>query len=607
MHVYQKKRRDFGRNCVFSERRAELIVDINPDPQARSALIAKNPCDSSVLVAKEFSEHEVNTERFETESKGINHTEGGWPKDIDANEVEQVMRYRKKVEKDEAYVQAVLELGNTMEHVIRQNNASNIYEDYFPEPINSQMLDAHTARTISIFRDPNEMKRSATFLSWYPDGPRKLAVAYSVLEFQKAPMGLSFDSYIWDVENPTAPDMTITPASPLVCLEYNPKDVHTLLGGCYNGQIAVWDARKGSRPVDTTPIEKSHRDPVYRARFLQSKTGTEAFSCSTDGQILWWDIRKLSEPTDSLPLDVTKKGSLWGGVCLEYEPTLPTKFMVGTEQGVVVSCNRKGKTVAEKIGACYNAHHGPVYALERNPFYNKYFLSVGDWSSRIWCEDIRESAIMWTKYHDSYLMDACWSPVRPAVYFTAKTDGTLDVWDLLLKTTEASVTLKVSESPLQAIRVQEQGSYIACGGKDGSVTLIELGPTLSKLQPNEKPMTNAIFERETAREKTILSRMREIALKERAKSGKAAPAADAPAEAAAGGDEENAVAQADKSFWSSINADADKKKRKQNATDDAAAEADAKAAAEASTAAGTGEEGFEGEDDGGAEEDAAEE
>ncbi len=66
------------------------------------------------------------------------------------------------------------------------------------------------------------------------------------------------------------------------------------------------------------------------------------------------------------------------------------------------------------------------------------------------------------------------------------------MWDLLLKTTEASVTLKVSESPLQAIRVQEQGSYIACGAKDGSVTLIELGPTLSKLQPNEKPMTNAV-------------------------------------------------------------------------------------------------------------------
>lgn len=48
-----------------------------------------------------------------------------------------------------------------------------------------------------------------------------------------------------------------------------------------------------------------------------------------------------------------------------------------------------------------------------------------------------------------------------------------------------------------------------------------------------------IFERESAREKTILSRMRELTLKERAKSAKApAAAAAAPAEAEKPADEE---------------------------------------------------------------------
>ena len=55
---------------------------------------------------------QVNTERFETGARGINHTEGGWPKDINPNEVEQVTRYRKKVEKDEMYIGAVLQLGS---------------------------------------------------------------------------------------------------------------------------------------------------------------------------------------------------------------------------------------------------------------------------------------------------------------------------------------------------------------------------------------------------------------------------------------------------------------------------------------------------------------
>ena len=57
--------------------------------------------------------------------------------------------------------------------------------------------------------------------------------------------------------------------------------------------------------------------------------------------------------------------------------------MVGTEQGTVMSCNRKAKTPAEKIVANYTGHLGPVYALQRNPFFPKNFLSVGDWKARV--------------------------------------------------------------------------------------------------------------------------------------------------------------------------------------------------------------------------------
>ena len=38
--------------------------------------------------------------------------EGGWPKDINPAEVEQTMRFRKKVEKDEVYIQAIQQLGS---------------------------------------------------------------------------------------------------------------------------------------------------------------------------------------------------------------------------------------------------------------------------------------------------------------------------------------------------------------------------------------------------------------------------------------------------------------------------------------------------------------
>ena len=41
--------------------------------------------------------------------------------------------------------------------------------------------------------------------------------------------------------------------------------------------------------------------------------------------------------------------------------------MVGTEQGSVLSCNRKAKTPAEKIVASFSQHYGPVYAVQVRP------------------------------------------------------------------------------------------------------------------------------------------------------------------------------------------------------------------------------------------------
>ena len=42
----------------------------------------------------------------------MNHTEGGWPKDINPAEVEQTIRFRKKVEKDEYYISVIQKLGD---------------------------------------------------------------------------------------------------------------------------------------------------------------------------------------------------------------------------------------------------------------------------------------------------------------------------------------------------------------------------------------------------------------------------------------------------------------------------------------------------------------
>lgn len=54
-------------------------------------------------------------------------------------------------------------------------------------------------------------------ISWHPEGGKKVAIAYSVLQFQQQPTDMSLSSYVWDVTNPNYPDLELVPASGAAC------------------------------------------------------------------------------------------------------------------------------------------------------------------------------------------------------------------------------------------------------------------------------------------------------------------------------------------------------------------------------------------------------
>ena len=59
VYVYTKKRAEFGRQCNFTDRPAELHVDIVPDASLSENFIERNPVDTGVQCVQEMSEHEV--------------------------------------------------------------------------------------------------------------------------------------------------------------------------------------------------------------------------------------------------------------------------------------------------------------------------------------------------------------------------------------------------------------------------------------------------------------------------------------------------------------------------------------------------------------------
>merc|ERR1712194_905193 len=183
--------------------------------------------------------------------------------------------------------------------------------------------------------------------------------------------------------------------------------------------------------------------------------------------------------------------------------------MGGTEKGMVVSCQNKPKKPVE-VSAWFGneekggsgKHFGPVYDVKRNPFHVKYFMTVGDWSCRMWMEDLK-GPLLTTPYCPSYISAACWSPTRAGVFFLARHDGYLAIWDYNYRMNDVSLNQKVTDYALTAMSIQQQGTFIAAGDSGGVITLLQLCDGLVQPQPNEKNNIGVMFDRETKREKNL--------------------------------------------------------------------------------------------------------
>jgi dynein intermediate chain 2 len=110
--VYQRKRKDFGKQTLFDDKPAQLSLDVTPEPTYARNYVERTICHVETQSMPEKSEHEVNTESFSFTNRGILHLQGGWPKDVDPTDVEHTIRFRKKIEKDEEYMRSVKGMGD---------------------------------------------------------------------------------------------------------------------------------------------------------------------------------------------------------------------------------------------------------------------------------------------------------------------------------------------------------------------------------------------------------------------------------------------------------------------------------------------------------------
>lgn len=530
-YTYSKLRSEFGRHCAFTATEPRTLGLIKPDPAHMDNLIPQNPrnfCGDTMI---ELSEHSVNTGSVSVCTRGMRHIEGGWPKEVDCSDPQEVAKWKKRAERDPMFLQSVKQLTADCSRILQQNLVVDLFQDYFKGAEIPRANDQRFyAKSIALLKDrPSNCKRSVTRIAWHPDGPQKMAVGYGIMKFQGQPESLSTSVLLWDPRHPNEPLAELASPSPAVSLAFNTKISDLLLGGCYNGVVCLWDLRKGLKPVETSICGNSHYDPVYEVVWTQSKTNSEFVSASTDGRVLWWDCRNLKEPIAECKLtqqpisfqgsagasqtlqstngkDDAAESQLLGAISLAWSLEAgPTKFLLGTEQGIVLGLKTRPKKppeLSQRFGCESGQHYGPVCAVRRNPFHSKYFLSVGDWTAKIWMEEVRTPLIT-TPHHPASLTDGQWSPTRPGLFMVTRSDGFLSFWDYYYKQNEVAFQHKVGSSPLTCLSVQSQGSLVAVGDIDGRVSVLELCEGFQVCASNEKTAIGTMLEREARREKNI--------------------------------------------------------------------------------------------------------
>ncbi|KAK1130138.1 hypothetical protein K0M31_019822 [Melipona bicolor] len=518
-HAYIKPRSQFGKHCNF---RTEYAAEENimPQPQLMRNYVIRAYTHRETQMSKQYAVHEVQTERKDAINTGILHTEGGWPKEVNPRDPEVVQRFRRRVEKGDNWATNMRGLLSRMEGYVLQNNTIDIYQNYFDDLIAKPMAKDHSIRVVNLYEDPQTQVRPIRDLSWSPNNLDRLAVAYGFLEFEQHSADGSPYSYVWNIENPNKALYTLKSESQLMTVKFNPRDPVMLVSGLISGQVCYWDLRANEKPIETSHRFVSHRYPVVQTLWITSKANTDFFSCSTDGAVLWWDIRFIKKPTESLVMDLEEpdRANVYkaiGITALQFEQTMSSRFLAGTENGLVVNVNRRASNLVEKLAVKFQCYVGPVVAIDRNPVYTKNFLTIGNWSAKVWADDTKEGNLLSTNNRFIDLTGGCWNRVRCSVFFTINEKGTVEAYDILAGARAPLTDIHLCHDSLTAISSHDEGEFLAVGSSNGNVYLLECTPDFATFTKEDRVALSNYLERCSRYEKAIDSRLKEIRLTQR--------------------------------------------------------------------------------------------
>eukprot|EP00892_Ulva_mutabilis_P003077 jgi/Ulvmu1/12770/UM096_0012.1 len=398
---------------------------------------------------------------------------------------------------------------------------------------------------------------------------------------------------VWHFRDLIHPYMVLESPHEVTAFDFNPQHMEVVVGGCANGQVIMWEltedilarAAQGSSDEHTdlvvdhkclSTLEFSHKCAVAQLQWLPGweitnrgalLTDEEArgacnffATCAADGRVFFWDWRmdlqrskrrknddpmeREWKPTHAVPL-LSLQGSDLACTVMVFDALVIGDLFVGSFDGELASASfvrPEDVDNPDYMHSVTRPHCGPVSALARSPYFPDILLSAGDWTFHLWRVGTAAPIFTARSAPDKYTA-AAWSPTREGVLFLGLEDGTLQCWDLLDRSHEASLSAPVSPSAVRALSFNTgaataKSQLLAIGDDEGVLRVADVPSTLRRPMPGEHARMARFLEAQTHKVADTESRqaLRDARTKQLEAERTAAEEADAKArEAAEGG------------------------------------------------------------------------
>ncbi|KAI9026885.1 WD40-repeat-containing domain protein [Hyaloraphidium curvatum] len=377
---------------------------------------------------------------------------------------------------------------------------------------------------------PNQPVTAVCWSSKYPD---LLAIGYGSFDYLAPTAG---KAACYSLKNATNPEYAFDVPKGVTSVALHKTHSHLLAVGSSDGSIAVFDMRAPrDPPLCSADVgkDKTVHVSVAQVRWHPKDTLTgepRLYSASNNGTIQLWNLTRnglveehviaLFHGTadDGRPTTTATQGSdihsskaaVGDAVrsamtsCLDLRPQNNRIFLVGTEEGSIIRCDRGYNS--QQLGTV-EAHHLAVNAVHFNQRCPVLFASAGsDWKVKIWKEGASKPLLAFDL--GSPVLDVAWSPHRASILAAVTGSGKLCIFDLLSRTDRPVLEQQViRKNQLTKVAFNPASSVLALGDGRGLVFTFKLPNHLHEFPPG-MDADNDSLEEEARKRKERLAKLR---------------------------------------------------------------------------------------------------